>query len=210
MQHFEQAFFACSAVLLSLLPQQKLGAYTAFSLRWAGALLAGVVAGKALLSAILYVNDIDPASGRLAWLQEFWPFIVGQFGYHFQTILWSVLGLGWLIVIKFVEQGRRAVPFAVCLVALLCLAPVSGDQTRVISIVTFPLLAVHVLLNDAFLQRVSRQFVAMIGLLWLLLPWAWVWGGKPRGSAFSFDLAWLLHGMFGWFEVPSDASAWPF
>ena len=132
-----------------------------------------------------------------------------MFFYHFEYVLWSIMGVGWLAVAKFAERGKVAVPFLVCLFALLLMLPIVSDETRVLSIMTFPLVAAYLLLNPDFLQSLNSRFVSRIFGIWLLVPWPWAWGGRPLVSIFPYNIAYVLHRLFGWFSIPTDQSMWP-
>jgi hypothetical protein len=92
----------------------------------------------------------------------------------------------------------------------MLLLPLVSDETRVLAIVTFPLIASELLLNHDFLKSVSGRFVALTCGLWTIVPWSWAFGGRPLVSVFPYDLAYLLHRFFGWFAVPQNQPLWPF
>lgn len=203
MQHFEQALFAAGGLLFALLLEKK----PPFHIL---ALLAGVIAGKLALAAIFAHAGMQVNSGRSFWLQQHLDLLLGSFFLHPHYILWSVLGLGWLAALKYADQGRRTLPFFLSLAGLLLLLLVSADQTRVLAIVTLPLVTMYWLFNTPFLASFSNRQAAALLLLWIVIPWGWVWIGEPRSSALPYDLTWLLHTLFGWFEVPSNPALWPF
>ncbi len=203
MQHFEQVLFAIGGLLFALLLDKKSPVFPLF-------LLVGIVAGKLTLIAIFTHFDMQVNSGRTFWLQEHLDLLLGSFFFHLHHILWSVLGLGWLVALKYADQGRQSLAFFLTLAGLLLLLLVSADQTRVLAIITFPLLAVYWLFNREFLAQFTDRQVAGLFLLWVLIPWSWVWIGEPRTSVLPYDLAWLLNNMFGWFDVPANPALWPF
>jgi hypothetical protein len=205
MQHFEQAFFGFGGLLVALLLSRWGGGQAAERpLRWVLALLLGTMAGKLALVGLFQSLGVQVNSGRLYWLKEHLPLLVEQFFFHLHVILFSVLGLGWLVAVKYLERGRESLPFPVALGGLMLLLPISGDQTRVLAVVTFPLLTIFWLLNGRFLASLSNRSAAWLFLAWVIVPWGWVWGGIPRWSAFPYDLAYLLHHWFGWPESLPD------
>lgn len=209
MQHFEQSFFGFGAVLAALLLSKHWrDAQTAgYSVRWAFCLLLGIVLGKIVLQLLFQRFGLHLNSGRMYWLQNHLPALVGQTLLHLHLVLWSALGLGWVMVLTWAERGKAAWPLLLALAGLLLLLPVSGDQTRVLAIVTLPLLSVYWLLNPGFLASLNRTLVSALFGLSLLLPWSWVWEGLPRWSALPFDIALLLQR----FEVlPATMRIWPF
>lgn len=209
MQHFEQSFFGFGAVLLALWLNKvwRADAAGGYSLRWAVCLLVGIVLGKVALQLLFQHFALHLNSGRMYWLHNHLPALVGQTLLHLHLVLWSALGLGWVVALAWAERGKAAWPMLLALAGLLLLLPVSGDQTRVLAIVTLPLLSVYWLLNSAFLDSLNRTLVSALFGLSLMLPWSWVWEGLPRWSALPFDIALLLQR----FEVlPTTMRIWPF
>jgi hypothetical protein len=209
MQHAEQGFFAFAALLCALVLSRFVKSRIAFSIPWAVASLLGVLLGKFVLILIFHHYGIQVNSGRPYYLRQYGQMYASMFWYHFQYILWSVLGVGWIAVAKFAERGKTAIPFLVSLLGLMLMLPVIGDETRVLSIVTFPLLGAYLLLNQDFLLSLNGRFVSWIFGVWLIVPWPWAWGGRPLVSIFPYNIAYLLHQLFGWFSVPTDHSMWP-
>jgi hypothetical protein len=210
MQHFEQGFFAAAGLLFAVAISHKQNYALKHSWKFCLCLLLGVIAGKLVLVGIFKHYDVQVNSGRAHWLQAHIGALLNQFFYHFHSIVWSVLGLGWLAALRFSDWSKKSVPFFLSLAGLCLLLPVSGDQTRVLAIVTFPLIFTYWLLNVDFLEKISKREVSVLFTLWALMPWAWVWEGTPRWSALPYDIAYLLHHAFGWFNVPADATVWPF
>jgi hypothetical protein len=210
MQHFEQALFGFGALLATLVLSRLQGSPAERWSGWAASVLAGVVAGKLALVGLFSWLGVEVNSGRLYWLQEHLPLLLEQFLLHVHIILFSVLGLGWLVAVKYVERGREALPFLAALGGLMLLLPISGDQTRVLAVVTFPLIAATWLLSGRVLASLSNRWVAWLLVTWVIVPWSWVWGGLPRWSAFPYDLAYLLNQGLGWLEPLPDPFLGPF
>ncbi len=210
MQHAEQGAVAFAAVLFALVWSQFVRPQESYSVPWALASLLGVIAGRIVLMLVFHHYGVIVNSGRPYYLSRYGGVYASMFWYHFQYVLWSVLGVGWIAVARFVERGRAAVPMLAALCLMMLMLPVVGDETRVLGIVTFPLLAVYLLLNPEFLQSLSSRFVSWVFGLWLLIPLPWAWGGRPLVSIFPYNIAYLLHRLFGWFSVPADQGMWPF
>ncbi|HUK74130.1 MAG TPA: hypothetical protein VLV47_01515 [Candidatus Bathyarchaeia archaeon] len=209
MQHFEQASIAYGALLLALFLSFVLKAGSDYSIRWGLASLLGVVLGKIVLFLIFTHFGVAVNSGR-TFLLHWYRMYVGFFYYHFQYVLWSVFGAGWIAVAKYAERGKAALPFLVALCGLLLLLPLVADETRVIAIVSFPLVAAYLLLNPGFLRALDGRLVSAIFGIWLIVPWPWAWLGKPMVSIFPYNVACLLHWLFGWLQVPTNQPLWPF
>ena len=142
-------------------------------------------------------------------VQTYKDMYANWFYYHFEYILWSVFGVGWIMVAKYADQGKLAVHFLIPACGLMVLLPFVGDETRVLAIVTFPLVAACLLLNPGFLRSLSGRLVTAIFGIWLIVPYPWVFAGKPLGSMFPYNLAYVLHRLFGWFNVPTNSPMWP-
>lgn len=210
MQHFEQGFFAAGALLFAVLVGRWQGLRGRYSILFAASLLAGVILGKLALMAIFNHFGVVVNSGRMHYLMTNISDLLGQFWFHWQVILWSVLALGWFLVYRSFDFGRRYAGMLVALAGLCLLLPISGDQTRVVAIASFPLAAAFWLLDEEFAAAMPKPTVAMLALLWLVVPYAWVWQGKPMWSAFPYDLGLVLHNLFGWFTLPAEPGNWPF
>lgn len=214
MQHFEQGLFSFGAVLAALLlgrlwrnnTEDRHGV-AGYTLRWALCVLAGVIVGKIMLQLLFQHYGLHLNSGRLYWMRQHLPALISQTLLHLHLVLWSALGLGWVVVLAWLERGKSAWPMLLALAGLLLLLPISGDQTRVLALVTLPLLSVYWLLNRGFLDSLNRTLVSALFGLSLMLPWSWVWEGLPRWSALPFDIALLLQ-RFG--VVPETLRVWPF
>lgn len=210
MQHFEQSVLGTLGLLVATAWSGRRGETLAYPLKSCTFLLAGTIAGRLGLSAIFSHWAIEVNSGRVYFLRHHLGIILGQFFLHFQAIVWSLFGIGWLAVLRYWALGRRAIPFLSGVACLLLLLPISGDQTRVGAVVTFLLVAVYLLLNEDFLGSIQPIEVAVVFVLWLFVPWSWVWGGITMWSVLPYDVAYLLHRFFGLFDVPTNPSLWPF
>ena len=210
MQHAEQGTVAFAALLGALILSTLMKFRPEMTKSWAAVSLVGVLTGKLLLILIFHHYGIQVNSGRPYYLHKFGEIYAILFYYHFQYVLWSILGVGWIAVAKYAERGKSAVPLLLMLLGLMLLVPIVGDETRVFGIVSFPLLAAYLLLNRDFVASLSGRFVSCLFGMWVLVPWPWVWGGRPLVSIFPYNIAYLLHRLFGWFSVPTDQPMWPF
>lgn len=210
MQHFEQSFFAAAGLLFAIFLSKRQNYALNYSVRFCLSLLIGVVAGKLLLFAIFDYYSIEVNSGRMHWLRNNIDHLLNQFFFHFHYVIWSFLGLGWLVALKFTDWGHKSVPFFITLGGLCLLLPVSGDQTRVLAIITFPLVTAYWLFNIDFLEKLTRKEISVLFTIWITVPWGWVWEGIPRWSAFPYDIVYGLNYFFGWLTIPQDYTIWPF
>jgi hypothetical protein len=212
MQHFEQGFFAFSGLVFASVLSRHFFGEVLFPFRQAVLVLLGVLLGKVALLAIFYFNAMDVGTDRPDYLtrERRIPLSLSFFFYHWPYILWSVLSVGWLAAIKYADEGRRSLPFFVTLGGLMLMLPIAADQTRVLAVVSFPIVFVYLVTNRRFLASISDLQGAGLFTLWILVPWSWVWGGRPKWSVFPYDIARILHYLFGWFEIPSAIDYWPF
>lgn len=210
LQHFEQGMFGFAALAAASWATPRFGGPTVFPWRSAAATLIGILVGKALLMLIFKLNGMAVV-GREGWLLEHLPEMLTQFWFRSQYILFTALGLGWLVALRYADNGRAALPFFICLLGLLPLVVIVNDQTRVIGNVTFPLLFAFWLTNAHFLGGVERREAAALLLIWLVVPWSWAFEGLPTWSVLPYDLVYAANKLFGWFHVPDTfVSMWPF
>lgn len=211
MQNFEQGALSMAILFVALALRghtwAPLSAGPVFALR----VLGGAVIGKLALYTIFYLAGIHLNSGRLYYLQsEIAPFAANA-ALHAHVVIWSTLGTGWLIAVRYADLGRRALPFFLALAGAVAVSAISDDQTRVVAIVAFPLVALHWLLDRGFLSAVTRQQAAILLLVFLLVPWTWTWGGKPMWSVFPYDVAYVLNAITGWPPLSRELlPLWPF
>jgi len=208
MQHFEQGFFAFGAVLFALLYSRHINILAAFSVRWSTCAFIGVLLGKIIL-VLLFRHLGIHITDRRYYVHRYYEMFLQMFYYHTQYILWSFLGAGWFAVAKLAERGRAARPFFISLVGLMVLQLTVGDETRVFWIVSFPLIAVYLLLDVGFLQFIGSNVTSWVFGVWLLAPFPYSWGGRPLISILPYNIQLLLHRWVGWFSVPPNQSMWP-
>lgn len=190
MQHFEQAFFAAGALGFMLLLHDDKGII--YKARFPLTLLVGTLLGRALLTIIFYLTDMKVNAGRLWTLTTVAPMSIRQFFLHPYPVIFSFFGIAWLVVFKYFGQGRNVKSLAFTLFGLTLLDTIVEDQTRVFCIVSFWLVAVCLLLDREFLQALPSRFVAWVALLWVLLPWYWVWCSSVKGPATCYDIYYIL------------------
>jgi hypothetical protein len=209
LQHFEQGFCAIVGLLGAVVLSLRMGRPAALSLRFCMVLLAGLILGKLFLIGLFHYYHIEVNSGRLYWILTYLKRFIRQFILHFHFIVWSILGLGWVVLLRYIDLGRGALPFLIPFVFLCGFSVIVEDQTRVVCIITFPLIAVYWLFNEEFLDSIGDGELSMVFLIWAMMPWTFAWGGIPRWSAFPYDIVYVACWIFG-FRLPADISRWPF
>jgi hypothetical protein len=210
LQHFEQGIFASTALLLGALINIKFSVKNIYETKFYTLFFLGLISGKVFQIILFNYLDLNLNSGRAFWLQTHYQSLISQFIFNFQFIIWSTLGLGWLLVIKYIDIVKNYWGFLISLALSLCLLPIVQDQTRVLSIILFPLFLNYCLLNIDFIKSISRAQCAFAFLLWLIIPWGWVFSGNVQVSVFPYSIINLFNKFFGWFSVPSYHDYWPF
>lgn len=209
-QHFEQGIFAASALLMGVLLNDRFSIKNTYRTSFYALFFIGLIIGKILQTTLFNYLDLNLNAGRAFWLQNHYQNLISQFTFNFQFILWSALGLGWLLVIQYIDTTKNYLGFLVSFALLLLILPIVQDQTRVLSIILFPIFLNYCLFNVDFVKTISRTQCAFTFLLWLLIPWGWVFSGKVQVSVFPYSLINLFNKFLGWFSVPSYHDYWPF
>jgi hypothetical protein len=207
LQHFEQAFFGALGLLGAVAISLRMGRPAPLSLRFCMVLLAGVVLGKLFLIGLFHYFHME-GYDRLWVVITHFRGNVGEFILHFQFIIWSILGLGWVVFLRYIDVGRGSLPFVIPFVLLCGFSIITEDQTRVVCIITFPLIAAYWLFNEEFLNRISDRVLSMVFLIWAMMPWTFAWAGTPRWSALPYDIVYVVYRIFG-FHLPADITGWP-
>jgi len=207
INHFEQGFVAFLILLIASVIIRLHRIKTPVDYRWCLLVLLGIIIGKTLLAYWFFIHELT-VLGRFYWLKQHFKIMLKQWFTHPHVILFSFFGTGWFFVsaaLKRLEYLRMALLCSLALLIVLSL--ISGDQTRVIALTSFPLLHVFLIANKDFLRRVNEKEIAIIFIAYILVPWAWCWGGDPKVSAFPFDLMWIVDHLFGTHLLPKDILA---
>ena len=211
MQHFEIALVATTALCAFSLLRYKSNT-SDYTLKFSVPLLISVILGHGVLLYIFQRYAIETDPGRTHYVLSELARITSTFFFRMHVILWSICGVGWLAVMRYADGGRSTAAFFVTLVGtIFVFVPIVDDQTRVACLITFPLIAVALLLNKEWLATIDEREAALLWIISTLSAWSWVLTGNPRSSAFPFDLAAVAHYMLGWPDVPDVAfMQWPF
>lgn len=207
VNHFEQGFLGFFLLFIGVTIVRLREIKTSVSPRWCLLVLLGVIIGKGLLAYWFFTHELI-VLGRFYWLKQHFTMMLKQWFTHPHVILFSLFGTGWFFVLvawKRLENVRAAL--LLTLVTLTALSLVSADQTRVIALISFPFLHVFLIANEDFLSTINEKEFAAFLIAWILVPWAWCWGGDPKVSAFPFDLMWIADHLFGNNLLPKDILA---
>lgn len=210
LQHFEQGIFAASAALWTAYIARRLGYQQTMQIGTIWVMLAGVVVGKAMLSGLIWVQDVEVYQDRAGWLWVKLRMLLWDFFRGLPAILWSTLGVAWIFALFSLDRGRAALAPLIGLALLVPVLAITADQTRVFAIVSAPLLFNAWLLNPGALAAVSRPLVAGIFLAWLVVPIGWVASGEPKWSVLAYPFGALVQSTFGVELIEPSISYWPF
>ena len=212
LQHFEIGFVSIMVIFIASIferifyvNKKKIKISFIFKITF----ITGLIIGKIILYKIY--NDESFVGGRLQWISDALLHLLYNFYFNFYNILWFSLGAGWLIIIHFFLNQKQKWPFLISLFALIFVLPFVDDHSRVFSACSFMLIMIYILCNDEFLDTVSLKQLSLFFLIWILLPYSWVWQGDLRSTMFLYDFAYILEYTFGIFNNEIESSTiWPF
>ena len=188
MQHFEQGATAIGALIVSRILGGRVAWTGRYGLRFCLVWLGGAVAGRALLTLIFTVANAQPATDRVKVVLAEWPKMIIDFFMGGPLFLLASLGAGWLAVALYLWYTRQWRSLMVPLALLMGLTMIAYDESRVFGITAFPLLAVSLLLNADFLDKISTRALLYLVAATLVTPWVWVWSGVGYHSSLTYDI----------------------
>ncbi len=174
--------------------------------------LLGIALGKVFLTLIFDINNVLIAKGRtsigLDGLRENLD-LVSKYGF---LIYWSMLGILWVVLIRAIaERNRESFALSVSLLIPFLVVFFVRDSSRVIQLTSFLTVAVGLLSNQHFLQRITFKQIKLILLAWLIIPWVWVWQGV-FGTSIFFTFKYVVSRLLNNDLAPwtGSISMWPF
>lgn len=186
LQHFEQGFVAIAILMGSVVlhyivrrEQESLDLLKRLSL-----ILLFIVIGKVLLTFWFSVMDVGLSGNRSSYMQNHVAMYLSMWKSSWYTILWSLLGIGWIFAIYF---AKKLWPLFASVIVVFALTAVVGDQTRVGVILLFPSLFYWLIMQKNLWREMKQNLVYLMVLLYLLLPVMVVWG-STHGSLLSYDM----------------------
>lgn len=203
MQHSEQGLVGLLGVGVLVLLRWVLGRHDrrlGWFVVWWG---AGIVLGRFALRGIWAVCGVDPQNSRFQAAGHSLVKFVFQFLGHPGVIVWSGLGVVWLVV-ALLWQGawRTYTPLVVACLVVLATIPVVEDQTRVFAIVAFPVVMLGLVTDERALTDLPGWIIGALALAWLAVPWIWVWRGIVFDGVFPQGVAWAMHQLTGHGYIP--------
>lgn len=212
MQHFEQGAVAVGILAIFEFinrsdSEDRYSRKAFFHLR----LILGLGIGKALLGGIFELNGMNLNSGRLYLYLNSFAGLAELFVNNIQIIVWSTLGVGWLLLIVIYKANPTRSRNLITAGAMSALSAILVfDQTRVAAIVSFMFIATGLLLKEDLMKKLSNRFVAVYLGLWAIIPFTWVFGGIVKTSAITFDIAWAIRLVGLLFSLDLPANTPPF
>ncbi len=171
--------------------------------------IIGLLLGKIILYKIYSTEGF--VDGRLNWISDALLHLFYNFYFNFYNIFWFALGAGWLIIIHYYFYQKKKWPFLISLFTLIFVLPFVDDHSRVFSSCSFMLIMIYIICNNELLDTISINQLSLFFLIWVLLPYSWVWQGDLRSTMFLYDFAYLLDLIFGIFNNEIESSTiWPF
>jgi len=175
-------------------------------------MVLGVILGKIILIYIFEVNNIKVARDGIALGFYYFSKSANLAVSLFLPILLSMLGSIWIFFILAILQKTKE-SLALFLSALIPLALVFIvlDETRILQLTGFLLILFGLITNENFLSKLSDRIIKAIIILWVFLPWVWVWQ-KVFGSVTFFSIKYALSRIFTNDLAPwiGSITMWPF
>jgi len=176
-QHFEQSIVVIVSWSLATLALQS-----DFPKPWSSRqnpiwLLPGAIVGKVTLSLIIAAQGVDPAEGRLHWMEStYWlkQAIVGSINFG-PVLLLSFFAGAWAVVILTLmipDTWRRRSYLLAALLIPAIFAVITLDHTRVFIMVTIPLVAIStvIVLSHPRFSRNRELMILIEALAWIMIP----------------------------------------
>lgn len=160
--------------------------------------VACVLVSHLALKLYYGLYGIEQSFNRLDYIYDKGlQYYVDSFARSIGLLFYSLFGAAWLLVIKhtlFVKITHRQLLIFLAILISFGVTFLSLDQTRVFSLMSWPLLLV--LVNKWSSQEESEQsqkrFMVVLLLAALLLPKVVIWDGKPYGPLTHHNIQYIL------------------
>ena len=175
-------------------------------------MVSGVIIGKAILVFIFIINDVAVARDGISLGFYYFEKSAKLAAANFIPILWSMLGAIWLFfLLALFQKTKESLALFICSLIPLALVFIVLDETRILQLTGFLLILFGLITNENFLVKLTDKHIKIIVILWLIVPWIWVWQ-KVFGSVTVFSIKYVLSRLFGNDLAPwtGSISMWPF
>lgn len=184
-QHFELAIVGFSLLIFTLfLPlawKDKSHIGYLYKALWA---VVWLVMGKVIMTVVFHVLGIEILGDRLIFMQKYLLEFLRQWKASWPWALYAIFGMGWFLILS---HFRNAWPLVVAALLTFFALLIFGDQSRVSTIITFPSLFYWVFANRKIWKN-RKPIENGIVLLYIVVPFVYVWGGQPFGSMDKYDI----------------------
>lgn len=174
--------------------------------------LIGIILGKIILFLIFEFLDVKVSRNRVSigldGLKSNLE-LISKYGF---LIYWSMLGVVWLVLIfSIFKRNRDSLALVVSLLIPMTVVFFVRDSSRVIQLTSFLTISIGLLSNKLTLKNISIKHIKLISILWLLIPWVWIWQ-KVFGSNTLFTFRYVLSRLFDNDLAPrvGNIFMWPF
>jgi len=212
LQHFELGFLSSFSLLALNIYNKYFDQKGFLSLKYSVFLLIGTLLGRIILEYYFLSINLDITSGRIWHTINILKYYFYTSFFNFHNMIWFSLALGWLVIIRYFFFKEKNNFFIFILLSQLFFLFIVDDQTRVFSCLSFLIILSQILLNSNFLKQIKNYEISLIIIMWIIIPYGWVWGGTLRVSMITYDFAWILSYFFDIFnnENIGASEIWPF
>ena len=212
LQHFELGLLTTLSLVVLNIYNNYYSKKSFLNLKYSISIFTGTIVGKIFLKYYFLSINLNLSSGRISYTLEAIKHFLYNSYFNLYTIMWFSLSLGWLIILKYFFFKEKNKFFILILLSLILILFIVDDQTRVYANLSFLIIISQILLNNDFLKSIKNYEISLILILWLLMPYGWVWQGVLRASMVTYDFAYFINYFFEIFNNKSINSSiiWPF
>ena len=174
--------------------------------------MIGIAMGKALLIMIFKAQGVVVSKNRVSigldGLKNNLE-LIGKYGF---LIYWSMLGVVWFVlIVALIKRNRDSIALLFSILIPIFIVFFVRDSSRVIQLTSFLTVAFGLVSNKNVLQSISNRQIKFIFVVWILIPWVWIWQGIFGSNilfTFKYILSRILHNdLAPW---TGNISMWPF
>jgi hypothetical protein len=145
--------------------------------------------GKLILISYFYSLGISLEGDRQSFLENNLEQFLTNWQNYWHYILISLFGIMWLFVLK---SLHKLWPLVLVALIVWLLTMFVGDQTRVATIVLFPVVFYWLFADKTIWANFTQKHVILLLIFFIIIPPLIVWGG-PNYSLLELDWPLLQH-----------------
>jgi len=189
---------------------------TLYNLKRVTSALLGVGIGYAVLRLYFSVFEIHQSFDRFDYiLVNGLDSYIHSLNKSFGLLVYSLFGVLWIFVIYWFYSSTKKprIFMGIGFIFALGIMVVNQDQTRVFSLLTFPLLLIMIRdlasrdQNSAHGAEL-KSLISWIILAAIFLPKIIIWNGEPFGSLISFNIEIAKNVLLGYEELQFENISW--